>query len=149
MIISTSSYDGKVGIYNIEACARYGIGESYLVSAPLRSPKWYQRKAGVTFGFGGKLVSFHSTGSSLGRSEVNVRALVTEHNLVSTSSEFEAAMKSGELSLLRLLCDKKYQESDEDAKKELEVLWRRLDELIIDGIMQAMLLDELKRDLAS
>lgn len=28
-IISASSFDGKVGIYNIEACARYGAGENY------------------------------------------------------------------------------------------------------------------------
>lgn len=38
--------------------------------------------------------------------------LVTEHNLVSTSSEFEAAMRSGDRSNLRVLCDKKSQESE-------------------------------------
>nr|XP_043619010.1 protein transport protein SEC31 homolog B-like isoform X2 [Erigeron canadensis] len=117
-VISASSFDGKIGIYNIEACARYGVGESYLVSTPLRAPKWYQRKAGVTFGFGGKLVSFHSTGSSSGHSEVNVRDLVTELNLVSTSSEFEVAMKSGDRSSLRLLCDQKYQESGSEDDRE-------------------------------
>ncbi|KAK1420267.1 hypothetical protein QVD17_21715 [Tagetes erecta] len=117
-VISASSFDGKIGIYNIEACARYGVGESYLVSAPLKSPKWYQRKAGVAFGFGGKLVSFHSTGSPSGRSEVNVRDLVTELNLVSTSSEFEAAMKSGDRSSMRLLCEQKYQESESEDERE-------------------------------
>ncbi|KAK9056092.1 hypothetical protein SSX86_027180 [Deinandra increscens subsp. villosa] len=117
-VISASSFDGKIGIYNIEACARYGVGESYLVSAPLRAPKWYQRKAGVTFGFGGKLVSFHSTGSPSGRSEVNVRGLVTELNLVSSSSEFEAAMKSGDRSSLRLLCEQKYQEAESEDERE-------------------------------
>lgn len=38
--------------------------------APLRAPKWYKRKAGVSFGFGGKLVSFHSAESPAGSSEV-------------------------------------------------------------------------------
>ncbi|PWA98106.1 WD40/YVTN repeat-like-containing domain, Ancestral coatomer element 1, Sec16/Sec31 [Artemisia annua] len=117
-VMSASSFDGKIGIYNIEACARYGVGESYLVPAPLKAPKWYQRKAGVTFGFGGKLVSFHPSGSQSGRSEVNVRDLVTELNLVSTSSEFEAAMKSGDRSSLRLLCDQKYQESESEDDRE-------------------------------
>ncbi|KAI3681295.1 hypothetical protein L6452_36085 [Arctium lappa] len=140
-VISASSYDGKVGIYNIEACARYGIGESYLVSAPLRAPKWYQRKAGVTFGFGGKLVSFHSTGSSPGRSEVNVWDLVTEHNLVSTSSEFEAAMKSGERSSLRLLCDKKYHESESEDDKETWGFLKLMFE--DDGEARTKLLDHL------
>ncbi|XP_076901787.1 protein transport protein SEC31 homolog B-like [Bidens hawaiensis] len=116
-IISASSFDGKIGIYNIEACARYGAGENFYGSAPLKAPKWYQRKAGVSFGFGGKLVSFHSTGSS-GPSEVNVHDLVTEHNLVTTSSEFEAAMRSGDRSTLRLLCDKKTQESESEEEKE-------------------------------
>ncbi|KAI3796461.1 hypothetical protein L1987_39132 [Smallanthus sonchifolius] len=116
-IISASSFDGKIGIYNIEACARYGAGENYYGSAPLKAPKWYQRKAGVSFGFGGKLVSFHSTGSS-GPSEVNVHDLVTEHTLVTTSSEFEAAMRSGDRSTLRLLCDKKSQETESEEEKE-------------------------------
>ncbi|KAL8227828.1 hypothetical protein R6Q57_015412 [Mikania cordata] len=116
-IISASSFDGKIGIYNIEACARYGAGESYYGSAPLKAPKWYQRKAGVSFGFGGKLVSFHSTGSS-GPSEVNVHDLATEHNLVTTSSEFDVAMRSGDRSTLRLLCDKKSQESESEEEKE-------------------------------
>ncbi|XP_024987452.1 protein transport protein SEC31 homolog B-like [Cynara cardunculus var. scolymus] len=116
-IISASSFDGKIGIYNIEACARYGAGENHFGSAPLRAPKWYQRKAGVSFGFGGKLVSFHSTGSS-GPSEVNVHDLVNEHNLVNTSSEFEAAMRSGDRSSLRVLCDKKAQESESEDDRE-------------------------------
>ncbi|XP_076907937.1 protein transport protein SEC31 homolog B-like [Bidens hawaiensis] len=117
-VISASSFDGKIGVYNIEACARYGVGESYIVSAPLKAPKWYQRKAGVTFGFGGKLVSFHSTGSSSNRSEVSMQDLVTELNLVNTSSEFEAAMKSGDKSSLRLLCEQKYLESESEDDKE-------------------------------
>lgn len=117
-VISASSFDGKIGIYNIEACDRYGVGDSDFGGAPLRAPKWYQRKAGVSFGFGGKLVSFHSTGSSTGASEVYVHDLVTEHNLVSSSSEFEAAMRSGERSSLRLLCDKKSQESEAEDERE-------------------------------
>lgn len=39
-------------------------------AAPLKAPKWYKRPAGVSFGFGGKLVSFHTksaaTGSEVG-----------------------------------------------------------------------------------
>ncbi|XP_071709504.1 protein transport protein SEC31 homolog B-like isoform X2 [Rutidosis leptorrhynchoides] len=116
-VISASSFDGKIGIYNIEACARHGAGENYYGAAPLKAPKWYQRKAGVSFGFGGKLVSFHSNGSS-GPSEVNVHDLVTEHNLVSTSSEFEAAMRSGDKSTLRVLCDQKSQQSESEEERE-------------------------------
>ncbi|XP_023767336.1 protein transport protein SEC31 homolog B [Lactuca sativa] len=140
-VISASSFDGKIGIYNIEACARYGVGEGHYGSAPLKAPKWYQRKAGVSFGFGGKLVSFHTTGSSSGASEVDVHELVTEHSLVSTSSEFEAAMSSGERPLLRQLCDKKSQESESEDDKEtwgfLKVMFEE------DGTARTKLLNHL------
>lgn len=113
-------------------------------TAPLRAPKWYKRPAGVSFGFGGKLVSFRpgasASGSPAGASEarfyyldyiclfrflnlsvefilfvifqVYVHSLVTEDGLVSRSSEFEAAIQNGERTLLRVLCDKKSQESE-------------------------------------
>lgn len=44
--------------------------------------------------------------------QVCVHNLVTEDSLVSRSSEFEAAIQNGERSLLRILCDKKSQESE-------------------------------------
>lgn len=44
--------------------------------------------------------------------QVFLHKLATENNLVGSSPEFEAAMQSGERSSLRLLCDKKSQESE-------------------------------------
>ncbi|TKY67956.1 transport protein SEC31-like B [Spatholobus suberectus] len=121
-VISASSFDGKIGIYNIKGCRQYGTGENDFGAVPLRAPKWYKRPAGVSFGFGGKLVSFHpkasAAGSPAGTSEVYVHNLVTEHGLVSRSSEFEAAIQNGERSLLRVLCDKKSQESESEEEIE-------------------------------
>lgn len=37
-----------------------------LRAAYLRAPKWYKRPAGVSFGFGGKLVSFNTKSSAGG-----------------------------------------------------------------------------------
>ncbi|XP_057523798.1 protein transport protein SEC31 homolog B isoform X2 [Amaranthus tricolor] len=114
-VISASSFDGKIGFYNMEACNRYGIAETDFAAAPLKAPKWYNRPVGVSFGFGGKLVSFHSkaasAGASGGTSEVYVHNVVTEDSLVSRSSEFKAAIQNGERSSLRVLCDRKSQES--------------------------------------
>ncbi|PIN23651.1 Vesicle coat complex COPII, subunit SEC31 [Handroanthus impetiginosus] len=118
-LISASSFDGKVGIYNIEGSGRYGVGESdFGAVAPLRAPKWYKRKAGVSFGFGGKLVSFHSAESHAGSSEVYVHNLVTEHGLISRSSEFEAAIQNGDRTALKLLCERKSQESESEEDRE-------------------------------
>lgn len=120
-IISASSFDGKVGFYNIEGC-RYGVGENEFGAAPLRAPKWYKRPVGASFGFGGKLVWFHprpsATGVPASGSEVYVHNLVTEDSLMSRSSEFEAAIQNGERSSLRLLCENKSQESESEDERE-------------------------------
>ena len=44
--------------------------------------------------------------------QVDVHDLVTEHSIGSSLSEFEAATRIGDRSLLRLLCDQKTQESE-------------------------------------
>ncbi|XP_008803356.2 protein transport protein SEC31 homolog B-like [Phoenix dactylifera] len=122
-VISASSFDVKIGIYNIEACSRYGAGEGEF-GAPvcLRAPKWLKRPTGVSFGFGGKLVSFQASPPAAGTpssgSEVHVHSLVTEPSLVSRSTEFEAAIQNGEKTSLRTLCDKKSQDSVSEYEKE-------------------------------
>ncbi|KAJ9158851.1 hypothetical protein P3X46_024396 [Hevea brasiliensis] len=118
-VISASSFDGKIGIYNIEGCSRYSAGENDFGAVTLRAPKWYKRPAGVSFGFGGKLVSFHPRSSSASASEVLLHNLVTEHSLVSRSSEFEAAIQNGEKSSLKALCEKKSQESESEDEREI------------------------------
>ncbi|OMO69711.1 hypothetical protein CCACVL1_19320 [Corchorus capsularis] len=115
-VVSASSFDGKIGIYNIEGCSRYGVGEGDFGAVSLRAPKWYKRPVGASFGFGGKVVSFRPRGSA--SSEVFVHNLVTEESLVSRSSEFESAIQNGERSLLRTLCEKKSQESESQDDQE-------------------------------
>ncbi|EEF34442.1 nucleotide binding protein, putative [Ricinus communis] len=121
-VITASSFDGKIGIYNIEGCSQYVAGESDLGAATLRAPKWYKRPAGVSFGFGGKLVSFHPKSSTANffaiLCQVLLHNLVTEHGLVSRSSEFESAIQNGEKSSLKALCERKSQESESEDDRE-------------------------------
>ncbi|GMH30630.1 hypothetical protein Nepgr_032473 [Nepenthes gracilis] len=121
-VISASSFDGKIDLYNIEAFSRHGVGETDFGAAPLRAPKWYRRPVGVSFGFGGKIVSFHSRSSPAGApgrsSEVYVHKLVTQDSLASRSSEFGAAIQNGERASLRVLCDTKSKESNSENDKE-------------------------------
>nr|POE69684.1 protein transport protein sec31 like b [Quercus suber] len=105
---------------------RYGVGENEFGVAPLRAPKWYKRPAGASFGFGGKLVAFRPRPS----------AAVTEDSLVSRSSEFEAAIQNGERSLLRVLCEKKSQETkslrtDHEGKSYVELLQDLMEKTIV------------------
>ncbi|XP_057522031.1 protein transport protein SEC31 homolog B-like isoform X3 [Amaranthus tricolor] len=121
-VISASSFDGKICFYNMEACSRYGVAETDFGAAPLKAPKWYNRPVGVSFGFGGKLVSFlskaASAGGTAGTSEVFIHSVVTEDSLVSRSSEFEAAIQNGERSSLKVLCERKSQESESEDDRE-------------------------------
>ncbi|KAL5703467.1 hypothetical protein ACHQM5_028555 [Ranunculus cassubicifolius] len=121
-VVSASSFDGKIGIYNIEACSRFAGGEADFSGANFRAPKWFKRPVGASFGFGGKLVSFHPSQSSgtnsVVNSEVYVHSLVTEKNLVSRSTEFEAAIQDREKASLRILCDKKSEESKSEDDRE-------------------------------
>ncbi|CAH8310208.1 unnamed protein product [Eruca vesicaria subsp. sativa] len=121
-VISASSFDGKIGIYNIEGCSRYGAEENTFGTAPLRAPKWYKRPVGASFGFGGKLVSFNAKapvkGASSIISEVFLHSLVTEQSLVSRTSEFDAAIENGDKTSLRGLCEKKSEETESEEEKE-------------------------------
>ncbi|CAN8280575.1 unnamed protein product [Cochlearia groenlandica] len=121
-VISASSFDGKIGIYNIEGCSHYGAEENSFGTAPLRAPKWYKCPVGASFGFGGKLVSFHAKapqkGSASIPSEVLLHSLVTEQSLVSRTSEFDAAIENGEKASLRSLCEKKSKETESEEEKE-------------------------------
>jgi protein transport protein SEC31 len=85
-VLSTSSFDGKIGIYNIEACGRNVSGEAEFggaivsggSSALLKAPKWLERPAGVSFGFGGQAVQGES-GQSLGHMSPGIRKLSSFH----------------------------------------------------------------------
>ncbi|THU70193.1 hypothetical protein C4D60_Mb08t22440 [Musa balbisiana] len=122
-VISASSFDVKVGIYNIEVCSKHAAVEGeFGTPVRLRAPKWLRRPVGVSFGFGGKLISFQPCQSTpevrLPASEVYMHNLVTEHSLVSRSTEFEAAIQNGEKSSLCALCEQKSHDSISEDDRE-------------------------------
>ncbi|KAL5656011.1 hypothetical protein ACJX0J_035330, partial [Zea mays] len=71
--------------------------------------KWLKCPTGASFGFGGKLVSFHpvapTQGAQTSTSEVHVHNLVIEQSLASRSTEFEAVIQNGDKSSLRAVSD--------------------------------------------
>ncbi|CAN1813846.1 Protein transport protein SEC31 homolog B [Linum perenne] len=118
-VIAASSFDGKIGLYNIEILSLFLNSSDPFYAVKLRAPKWYKRPAGVSFGFGGKLLSFHPKSSTSGGSEVLLHNLVTEQSLVSRSSEFESAINNGEKSSLKSLCERKSQESESEDERQI------------------------------
>ncbi|KAH9534416.1 hypothetical protein CY35_17G005100 [Sphagnum magellanicum] len=131
-VLSTSSFDGQIGIYNIEACSRTRSNNSifggdlsaYDYSTALtKAPKWLKRPVGVSFGFGGKLVSFApkkgaGAGGAPATSEVRIHSLITEEALVKRSTKFEEAIAGGERSSLRNFCESKASAAGSEEERE-------------------------------
>ncbi|KAG0569564.1 hypothetical protein M758_6G095900 [Ceratodon purpureus] len=131
-VLSTSSYDGKINIYNIEACSRtppshdsyFGgaVGGREYSTALRKAPKWAGRRNPVTFGFGGTLISMApkkpSQGATAVPSDIRIQNLLTEEGLVKRSTDFEEAIAGGERSALRNFCESKASAavSEEDAE---------------------------------
>ncbi|KAF5834001.1 SEC31A protein [Dunaliella salina] len=133
-IFSTSSFDGQVGVHNLHACTsgkvtetvnpdfsvtQHVIGEAQPLG---KAPNWMKRPCGVSFGFGGRLVSFtnqkapvmdlhHHPGPGVMRELgiVSVSQVVTEHELVERSQQFEHAIAGGEKQTLQEYCASKAQ----------------------------------------
>ncbi|CAH8357318.1 unnamed protein product [Eruca vesicaria subsp. sativa] len=116
-VVSASSADGQISVYNLEGCSSNGSGENNLLeAAPLTAPKWWKRPVSASFGFGGKLVSSNSKLPEA--SVVFLHSLATEQSLVNRISEFDAALGDGEKTSLRSLCKKKSEETESEEEKE-------------------------------
>ncbi|KAL0755130.1 hypothetical protein Bca101_092798 [Brassica carinata] len=116
-VVSASSADGNISIYNLEGCSRNGSGENNLIdAAPLTAPKWWKRPASASFGFGGKLVSSNSKLPEA--SVVFLHSLATEQILVNRITKFETEIENGEKTSLMSLCKKKSEETESEEEKE-------------------------------
>ena len=63
-----------------------------------KAPKWLQRPCGVSFGFGGKLVSFKANASeSPRRSMIRILAFAIDDGIASSTETFESALKAHDL----------------------------------------------------
>ncbi|CAH8252778.1 unnamed protein product [Arabidopsis lyrata] len=97
-VISASSVDGKINIYNLEGCSSYGTVENNLDSEPPTSlliPSSCCRSFNSTK----MLISFNKNLPEA--SEVFLHTLATEQSLVNRISKFEAALENGEKTSIR------------------------------------------------
>lgn len=113
-IVAASSFDGNVSIYSLFGGSQQQVKttskiadsfpgmesisqESHHQSSQpvvsfdmIKPPKWLKRPSGISFGFGGKIVTFNSNNRS-----VEIKQLITDENLVKRSSELESVMSQG------------------------------------------------------
>jgi protein transport protein SEC31 len=158
-ILSTSSFDGKVTLHNLQragattqgGASAHGVNSDFSglshqeTSGPKvpmkRAPKWMKRPCGATFGFGGKLVAHGATlkgahASPGGVSIISVKSESKEGVVVKEdSSEFENAVKSGDSHELINFCNvKKAHASEEDREA-----WTFMSILFADDARREML----------
>ncbi|RKP37141.1 WD40-repeat-containing domain protein, partial [Dimargaris cristalligena] len=125
-LLSTASFDGKIGIYSLQSTNEgedtsqaAGTAQDDPFSADIYSasaassfslkqpPKWYRRPVGASFGFGNQLVYFsapseaaQATAASTGAPvpyNVSIASVVTDTALLQQSRELENALETNSL----------------------------------------------------
>ncbi|KAL7773713.1 hypothetical protein CFE70_003680 [Pyrenophora teres f. teres 0-1] len=83
-------------------------GASFTLKTP---PNWLKRRAGVAFGFGGKLVRF---GLVDNKSKVSISTFAVDSDVSAASEEFDKALEKGDLTSI---CESKISKAANDEEK--------------------------------
>ncbi|KAF1360016.1 WD40 repeat-like protein [Lizonia empirigonia] len=116
-LLATASFDGKIAIQTLQntgatteqskAAAQAPEGEDFFsqthvepqgASFSLKTPpKWLKRRAGVAFGFGGKLVRF---GIHDSKSKITISTFAVDSQIGDASEQFDKALEKGDLTAI-------------------------------------------------
>jgi protein transport protein SEC31 len=149
---ATASFDGKICIQtlqntktdNAQAIADHNQaldGEDFFAKAQTqpqvskfslpKAPRWLERPCGVTFGFGGRVVSF-STGKDSRVSKIKITPFEVDESVGNATESFETALKEGDI---RSLCEARASNASTEAEK---ADWK---------VMQALISQSPRKDL--
>ncbi|KAE9375448.1 hypothetical protein N431DRAFT_369888 [Stipitochalara longipes BDJ] len=146
---ATASFDGKISIQTLQntnpAATQTPVqgpvdGEDFFTKAQTqpqgasfslkKAPKWLERPAGVSFGFGGKLVSFGLLPAAAGQprsSKIQISHFSVDNDVGSATESFEKALVAGDINSI---C----QTHISQAKTEEEKAdWQVIETLIADN----------------
>jgi protein transport protein SEC31 len=130
-LLATASFDGKIAVQTLQntgsasdqakASTQALDGEDFFSKTHVepqgasfslqKPPKWLARRAGVSFGFGGKLVRFGIVNS---KSKLSISTFAVDSEIGAASEEFEKALQQGDLAAL---CESKIEEAHTDEEK--------------------------------
>ncbi|KAF9698357.1 hypothetical protein EKO04_003637 [Ascochyta lentis] len=116
-LLATASFDGKIAIQTLQntgatteqskTAAQAPEGEDFFsqthvepqgASFSLKTPpKWLKRRAGVAFGFGGKLVRF---GVHDSKSKITISTFAVDSQIGDASEQFDKALEQGDLTAI-------------------------------------------------
>ncbi|OAK98308.1 hypothetical protein IQ06DRAFT_279567 [Phaeosphaeriaceae sp. SRC1lsM3a] len=130
-LLATASFDGKIAVQTLQNTGATADqaksatqapegedffaqthaepqGASFSLKAP---PKWLKRRAGVAFGFGGKLVRFGVVDS---KSKITISTFAVDSNISQASEDFDKALEQGDLTSI---CESKIAKASNDEEK--------------------------------
>jgi protein transport protein SEC31 len=130
-LLATASFDGKIAIQTLQntgaaadqnkAAKQAPEGEDFFAqthaepqgaSFSLKTPpKWLKRRAGVAFGFGGKLVRF---GIHDSKSKVTISTFAADSDISQASEDFDKALEKDDLTSF---CESKIAKASTDEEK--------------------------------
>jgi protein transport protein SEC31 len=130
-LLATASFDGKIAVQTLQntgatadqskAAKEAPQGEDFFAqthaepqgaSFSLKSPpKWLKRRAGVAFGFGGKLVRFGMVDS---KSKVTISTFAVDSDISQASEDFDKALETGDLTSI---CESKISKAANEEEK--------------------------------
>ncbi|KAF2658388.1 hypothetical protein K491DRAFT_776374 [Lophiostoma macrostomum CBS 122681] len=143
-LLATASFDGKIAIQTLQNTGTAGDqskgtaqaldGEDFFSKTHVepqgasfslqKPPKWLQRRAGVSFGFGGKLVKF---GVVDNKSKISISTFAVDSDIGAASEEFNKALEKGDLAAL---CESKIEKASTEEEK---ADWTVIETLISDN----------------
>lgn len=153
-MLATASFDGKVTVQSIQntgktsndsagTISQAADASDFFASAQTQpqassfnlpvAPKWMKRPAGVSFGYGGKVVTFSSSTEQPPKSTVKIGTFVSDSSVESSISEFQTALKQPDVTQM---CQSRIEGSSSDAGKED---WRVIQTLISDSTRKKIL----------
>ncbi|KAG0646258.1 transport SEC31 [Hyphodiscus hymeniophilus] len=146
---ATASFDGKISIQTLQntnpTASQTQVqgpvdGEDFFTKAQTqpqgasfslkKAPKWMERPAGASFGFGGKLVSFGLNQVVPGQprsSKIQISPYSVDSDVGSATEAFEAALVAGNISSI---CETHISQAKTDEEKGD---WRVIETLIADN----------------
>lgn len=130
-LLATASFDGKIAVQTLQntaaatdqnkSKAHVPEGEDFFAqthaepqgaSFSLKTPpKWLKRRAGVAFGFGGKLVRF---GVADSKSKVTISTFAVDSTISQASEDFDKALEKGDLTSF---CESKIEKASTEEEK--------------------------------
>ena len=134
-LLATASFDGKIAIQSIQntnikneeggTAVSQADGADFFAKAQTqpqvtsftltKPPKWMRRPAGVSFGFGGKIVRFQLMDEQSKKSKVQILIFTPDATVATSISEFQDALKGEDVSRM---CDSRISGTGSEAGKE-------------------------------